>query len=98
MTVDSHRSFSQVSGKLLLSQSRREEGMSASGAEPTGRKGRTGSALPSSSDVDLFRDRDSVIDLNSEVPDGALDLGMAQQELDRSQVACPSIDQGCLSS
>src|SRR5215475_12631585 len=65
--------------------------------EPTGRKGRAGSALPSCSDVDLFRYRDSVIDLNTEVSDGALDLGMAQQELDRSQVACPSIDQGCLS-
>ena len=36
---------------------------------------------PCSSDVDLFGYGESVIDLNAEIPDGALDLGMSQQQL-----------------
>lgn len=40
------------------------------------------SALPGISDVNLFRYRQSVVDLNAEIPDRAFNLGMTEQELD----------------
>jgi len=36
---------------------------------------------PCSSDVNLFSYEEGIIDLNAEIPDGALDLGMSQQQL-----------------
>ena len=53
-------------------------------------------ALPGSSDIDLFGYRDSVIHLDAQVPHGALDLGVAQEELNGTQVTRASIDQGSL--
>ena len=50
------------------------------------------------SEVDLFRYGKGVIDLNAEISDGALDLGMAEQKLHGSKVANPTIDQGRLCS
>jgi hypothetical protein len=41
----------------------------------------------------LFRYRERVIDLNAKIPDRAFDLGVPEQELDGSEIACPSIDQ-----
>jgi hypothetical protein len=41
----------------------------------------------------LFRYCQRVIDLNAKIPDRAFDLGMPKQELDGSEIACPSIDQ-----
>jgi len=41
----------------------------------------------------LLGDLDSVIDLDAEIPNGALDLRMAQQELDRSEVSSSPVDQ-----
>jgi len=41
-----------------------------------GREGQSYSALPGSSDVDLFGYGERVIDFNAEISDGALDLGM----------------------
>ena len=52
------------------------------------------SALPGSSDINLFRYCQSVIDFDAKIPDRAFDLGMTEQELDSPQIACPSIDQG----
>ena len=46
-----------------------------------------------SSDIDLLGDLDSVIDLNAEIPNGALDLRMAQQKLNRSEVSSSPVDQ-----
>jgi hypothetical protein len=46
--------------------------------------GRRGRAIPlcsGRSDVDLFGYGESVVHLNAEIPDGALDLGMPQQQL-----------------
>jgi len=37
------------------------------------------SALPGSSDVNLFRYREGIIYLNAEVSDGAFDFGVAEQ-------------------
>ena len=54
---------------------------SPSGAPPTIKKGQSQSALPGSSDVDLFGYGESVIDFNAEIPDGAFDFGMSQQQL-----------------
>lgn len=51
-------------------------------------------ALPSISDINLFRYRQGVIDLNAEIPDRAFDLCMPEQELDSPEIACPSLDQG----
>jgi len=42
----------------------------------------------------LFRYRQGVIDLDAEMPDRAFDLGMPEQELDGSEIACAPIDQG----
>jgi hypothetical protein len=36
---------------------------------------------PCSSDVNLFRYGEGIIDFNAEIPDGALDLRMSQQQL-----------------
>jgi hypothetical protein len=35
-----------------------------------------------------------VIYFDAQVPDRAFDLGMPEQELDGSEISCPSIDQG----
>jgi len=51
----------------------------------------TGSAL-TPSDFNLLRYGKSIIDIDAEISDCALDLGMAEQELDRSQVARTPVD------
>ena len=50
------------------------EGEAERGAKPV-------RLCPCSSDVDLLGYGESVIDLNAEIPDGALDFGMSQQQL-----------------
>src|ERR1700738_560395 len=55
--------------------------------------GRACPLCPGISDVDLFSYREGIIDLDSEVPDGAFDFGVAKQELYGSQVAGATIDQ-----
>jgi hypothetical protein len=44
----------------------------------------------------LFCYREGVVDLDAEISDGTLDLGMPQKELYGSQVAGSAIDQGRL--
>ena len=63
---------------------------------PRGLIGQSTPALPSGSDVNLFGDGESVINLDAEIPDGALDLGVTEQQLDSLEVAGPPIDQGRL--
>jgi hypothetical protein len=41
--------------------------------------------------VDRLRDLDRVTDFDAEIANGALDLGMPEQELYRSQIACASV-------
>ena len=43
--------------------------------------GRACPLCPGSSDIDLFGNRECVVDLDPEIPDRALDLRMAEQEL-----------------
>ena len=45
------------------------------------------------SDVDLLRDLDGIVDFGAEVANGALDLGVPEQELHCTQVAVAAIDQ-----
>ncbi len=54
--------------------------------------GQSMSALPRTSDVDLFRYSDCIVNLDPEVPDGALDSGVAEQELNGPQIARAPID------
>ena len=49
---------------------------------------------PHISDVNLFSYCQGIVDLDAEIPDRALDLGMPEQELDGPQVAGAPIDQG----
>ena len=56
--------------------------------------GRACPLCPGISDINLFHYCQGVIDLDAEIPDRAIDLGMTEQELNCSQVACPSVDQG----
>ena len=58
--------------------------------------GRAGPLCPGSSDVNLFRYGEGIIDLDAEIAHGALDLGMAEQELHSPQVARAPVDQSCL--
>ena len=51
-------------------------------------------SAPCISDINLFRYRQGIIDLDAEIPDRAFDLGMPQQELDRPEISCPPIDKG----
>jgi hypothetical protein len=57
--------------------------------------GRACPLCPGDSDINLFRYGEGIIDLDSEVSDGAFDLGVAKQKLHGSQVACPAVDQRC---
>ena len=58
--------------------------------------GRACLLCPGSSDVNLFRNGEGIIDLDTEVPDSAFDLGVTEQELHGSQITSTSVDQGCL--
>lgn len=49
-------------------------------------------AAPSRSDIRLLRQDQSVVDLDSEVADCALQLGMAEQELAGSQISGALVD------
>jgi hypothetical protein len=44
----------------------------------------------------LFRYGKGIIDLDAEVPDGAFDLGVSEQELHGAQIAGTPVDQGRL--
>jgi hypothetical protein len=50
---------------------------------------------PGNSDVDFLRDLDRVINLDTEVANGALDLGVAEKQLNGTWIAGPLLDQRC---
>ena len=58
--------------------------------------GRADPLCPGSSDINLFGYGKSIIDLDTEIPDGALDFRVTEQELDGSKIASAPIDQGRL--
>jgi hypothetical protein len=49
---------------------------------------------PGVSDVDLFRYCQGVIYFDAQISDGAFDLGVPEQKLDRPEIPCAPIDQG----
>ena len=51
---------------------------------------------PGSSDIDLFSYGESIIDFDAEIPDSALALGVAQQQLDGTQITGSTVDECCL--
>ena len=55
-------------------------------------------ALPRPSDIDLLSDGERVIDLDAKVPDRALHLGMAEEQLNHAEVSGSPIDQSRLGS
>src|SRR6266540_2793511 len=57
------------------------------------RSGRACPLRPGTSDVNLFRYCKRVINLDAEISNRTLDLGVTEQELDRPQVAGAPIDQ-----
>jgi hypothetical protein len=58
--------------------------------------GRACPLCPGDSDINLFGDRERVVNLDPEISDRAFDLGVAEQELDGSQIPRAAVDQRCL--
>jgi len=56
--------------------------------------GRACPLCPGTSDINLFRYCQRIIDLDAEIPDGAFDFGVAEQELDSPEISCASVNQG----
>jgi hypothetical protein len=59
--------------------------------------GRACPLCPVDSDINLFGNRERIVDLNTEIADRAFDLGVTEQELHGSQIPRASVDQRCLS-
>jgi hypothetical protein len=55
--------------------------------------GRAWQLCPGTSDVDFLRNLNGVVNLDAKVANGALDLGVAQEELHGPQVASSSVNQ-----
>ena len=58
------------------------------------RTGRACPLCPGSSDINLFRYCQGVIDLDAEVSHRAFDLGMPKQKLNGPEISCSPVDQG----
>ena len=56
------------------------------------------SALPSSSYVNFLRNIQGIVHLNAQIPDGAFNLRMSKEQLNRSKVPGSPIDKGNLGS
>lgn len=54
------------------------------------------SALPCRSDIDLLGNRERIVHLDAEIAHRAFDLGVAEQNLYRSQIPGAAVDQRCL--
>src|SRR5579864_6806297 len=72
--------------------------MTAIGTTPTIEKAQSPSALPCKSDVNLFRYGKGVIDFDSKIANGALDLSVPKEQLHGTQVAGAAIDECRLGS
>jgi hypothetical protein len=60
--------------------------------------GRGRQLCPGTSDVDFLDDLDSIVNLNTEVADSAFYFGVAEQELNCTQISGSAVDQGCFGS
>jgi hypothetical protein len=72
---------------LALPDRRRPFGStSAAGYERPIKGGQSATALPRCSDVDLLCDGERIVNLDAEVPDGALHLGVPKEKLNGAEV------------
>ena len=55
--------------------------------------GRSISALPCTSNVDLLRNREGIVHINAEISDSALYLGVTKQKLDGAQISGAAVNQ-----
>ena len=55
-------------------------------------------ALPRGSDVDLLGDGERIVNLDAEVPDGALHFGVPKEKLNGAEVPGSPVNQGRLGS
>jgi hypothetical protein len=62
------------------------------------RSGRACPLCPGISNINLFRYRQSIIHLDSEISDGTFDLGVAKQKLDSPEIASAPVNQGRFSA
>ena len=60
--------------------------------------GRARQLCPDTSGLDFLRNLNSIINLDAKISNGALDLRVSKQELDRTQVAGSPVDQCRLGS
>jgi hypothetical protein len=60
--------------------------------------GQSGHALPGHSDLDLLGYGKRIVDLDTQIADGAFDLGMAEEQLEGTQISGAAIDKSCLGS
>ena len=72
--------------------------MSAHGTKLTIDFGQSMSALPGISDIDLLGYGKCIINFDAEVAHCAFNFGMAQEQLDGSEITCPAIYQRRLGS
>jgi len=72
--------------------------MSDSGTLLTIDFGQSMSALPGISDINLLGDGECIINFDTEIANRAFNFGMTQKQLDGSAIACPAINERCLSS
>ena len=47
---------------------------------------------PYRSDLDSLRDGEGIFQVNAEIPDGAVHLGVSKEELNSAQIACLAVD------
>jgi hypothetical protein len=47
-------------------------------------------------DLHALSEHQSILDINAEITNCRLDLGMPEQNLDSAQIACLFVDEGCL--
>ena len=66
---------------------------SASGTKLTVDFGQSMSALPRISDIDLLSYGKCIINFDAEVAHCAFNFGMAQEQLDGSEITCPAINE-----
>ncbi len=67
----------------------------AGGSTPTDEINGSKRILDMPSEIELFGDGEGVVNLDAEIPDSAFELAMAEQELNRPQIARLPIDLSC---
>jgi hypothetical protein len=55
-------------------------------------EGQSGDPAPRYLDFDLLRYRQSIVNIDAQIPHGAFNLGMSKKKLDGSQISGPAVD------